>query len=162
MKRAYARTVPPMPDALRLGFIGLGNIGGGISANLLADGHHLTVHDTDPARTAALTGADVVADAAAVAAASDISFLSLPSPAAVDAVSREWAAGARPGSILVDLTTNSPAVVRAVGARLAGQGLRFLESPVTGGAIGARSRMLVFIMGGDEAVVAEVEPLLKS
>jgi 3-hydroxyisobutyrate dehydrogenase len=149
-----------MPDALRLGFIGLGNIGGNVAANLIADGHHVTVHDTDPARTSALQGAHVVGDAGAVAAAADITFLSLPSPAVVDAVSRAWAQGATPGRVLVDLTTNSPATVRAVGARLAADGLRFLESPVTGGAIGARNRSLVFIVGGDEDVVAEVEPLL--
>jgi 3-hydroxyisobutyrate dehydrogenase-like beta-hydroxyacid dehydrogenase len=151
-----------MADALRLGFIGLGNIGGGIAANLLADGHHLAVHDTDPSRAEALTGAQVVDGPAKVGATADITFLSLPSPAAVDTVSRAWADGAQPGKVLVDLTTNSPATVRAVGARLKGQGLRFLESPVTGGAIGARNRMLVFIMGGDDDVVAEVEPVLKT
>jgi 3-hydroxyisobutyrate dehydrogenase-like beta-hydroxyacid dehydrogenase len=149
-----------MPDALRLGLIGLGNIGGAVAANLIADGHHVTVHDTDPARTGALQGAHVVGDAGAVAAAADITFLSLPSPGVMDAVSRAWAQGATPGRVLVDLTTNSPATVRAVGARLAADGLRFLESPVTGGAIGARNRSLVFIVGGDEDVVAEVEPLL--
>ena len=151
-----------MPDALRLGFIGLGNLGGGISANLLADGHHLTVHDTDPARAEPLTGADVVDGPAKVAAASNITFMSLPSPSVMDTVSRAWAEGAAAGTVLVDLTTNSPATVRATGARLEAKGLRFLESPVTGGAIGARNRMLVFIMGGDDDVVAEVEPLLKT
>jgi 3-hydroxyisobutyrate dehydrogenase-like beta-hydroxyacid dehydrogenase len=151
-----------MSDALRLGFIGLGNIGGGVAANLLADGHHMTVHDTDPARAAALDGADAVEGPAAVAASADITFLSLPSPAAMDTVSRAWAEGARPGTVLVDLTTNSPATVRAVGARLAAGGHRFLECPVTGGAVGARNRSLVFIMGGDDAVVAQVEPLLKT
>jgi 3-hydroxyisobutyrate dehydrogenase-like beta-hydroxyacid dehydrogenase len=151
-----------MSDALRLGFIGLGNIGGGVTANLIADGHHVAVHDTDRARAAAVEGAEVVDGPAQVAAAADITFLSLPSPAAVDNVSRAWAEGAERGKVLVDLTTNSPATVRAVGARLSAQGLRFLESPVTGGAIGARNRMLVFIMGGDDDVVAEVEPLLKT
>src|SRR5579871_911636 len=162
MRRAYAPYSRAMPDALRLGFIGLGNIGGGVAANLVADGHRLTVYDTEAARAAAVQGAAVADGPAGVAAEADITFLSLPSPAIVDTVARSWAEGARAGSVLVDLTTNSPATVRAVGARLAAQGLRFLESPVTGGAIGARSRMLVFIMGGDEAVVAEVEPLLKS
>ncbi|MFI5040540.1 MAG: NAD(P)-dependent oxidoreductase [Acidimicrobiales bacterium] len=151
-----------MPDAMRLGFIGLGNIGGGVSANLLSDGHHLTVLDTDPGRVKTLVAAGATAadDAAAVAAASDITFLSLPSPAVMDAVSLEWAQGATAGKILVDLTTNSPATVRAVGARLARVGAELLEAPVTGGAIGAKNRSLVFIMGGDDELVARVVPLL--
>jgi 3-hydroxyisobutyrate dehydrogenase-like beta-hydroxyacid dehydrogenase len=151
-----------MSDARRLGFIGLGNIGGGVAANLVADGHRVTVHDTDSAKAAAVKGADVAAGPAEVATAAEITFLSLPSPAVMDNVSRAWAEGARPGKVLVDLTTNSPATVRAVGARLGAQGLRFLESPVTGGAIGARNRMLVFIIGGDADVVAQVEPVLKT
>jgi len=60
--------------------------------------------------------------AAEVASAADITFLSLPSPSVMDMVALEWAAGAEPGKILVDLTTNSPATVRAVGARLARTG----------------------------------------
>jgi 3-hydroxyisobutyrate dehydrogenase-like beta-hydroxyacid dehydrogenase len=151
-----------MPDTQRLGFIGLGNIGGGVSANLLADGHQLTVLDTDEGRVKALVaaGANEAASAAEVASAADITFLSLPSPAVMDVVASEWAAGAQPGKILVDLTTNSPATVRAVGARLGRIGAHLLESPVTGGAIGAKNRSLVFIMGGDDEIVARVVPLL--
>ena len=151
-----------MPDSQRLGFIGLGNIGGGVAANLLTDGHQVTVLDTDASRVAALVaaGAAGAATAGDVARAADITFLSLPSPAVMDVVAGEWAAGAGPGKILVDLTTNSPATVRAVGARLARTGARFLEAPVTGGAIGARNRSLVFIMGGDDDLVETVVPLL--
>jgi 3-hydroxyisobutyrate dehydrogenase-like beta-hydroxyacid dehydrogenase len=151
-----------MSDTRRLGFIGLGNIGGGVSANLLADGHELTVLDTDEGRVKTLVaaGAREATSAAEVASAADITFLSLPSPAVMDMVALEWAGGAQPGKILVDLTTNSPATVRAVGARLARTGAHLLESPVTGGAIGARNRSLVFIMGGDDELVARVVPLL--
>jgi len=151
-----------MPDSQRLGFIGLGNIGSGVAANLLSDGHQVTVLDTDPAKVAALVaaGASGAVTAGDVARAADITFLSLPSPAVMDVVAGEWAAGAGPGKILVDLTTNSPATVRAVGARLARTGARLLEAPVTGGAIGARNRSLVFIMGGDDDLVETVVPLL--
>ena len=151
-----------MPDSQRLGFIGLGNIGSGVAANLLSDGHQVTVLDTDPAKVAALVaaGASGAATAGDVARAADITFLSLPSPAVMDVVAGEWAAGAGQRKILVDLTTNSPATVRAVGARLARTGARLLEAPVTGGAIGARNRSLVFIMGGDDDLVETVVPLL--
>ena len=154
-----------MADAKRLGFIGLGNIGGGVSANLVSDGHQMTVHDTDRSRVDKLiaAGATGATSPAEVAAASDTTFLSLPTPAIMQNVAAEWLDGAAgTGKVLVDLTTNSPATVRAVGARVAAAGAHFLEAPVTGGAIGARNRMLVFIVGGDSELVARVAPLLET
>ncbi|MBO0728732.1 MAG: NAD(P)-dependent oxidoreductase [Acidimicrobiaceae bacterium] len=148
---------------MRLGFIGLGNIGGGICANLLTDGHAVTVLDTDPARTAAMEklGGRPAADARAVAEASDVTFLSLPGPAVMDSVAAEWVLGGR-GKILVDLTTNAPATVRLVGERLSAAGSSLVEAPLTGGAPGAQARMLVFIIGGDPEPVEAVRPLLET
>jgi 3-hydroxyisobutyrate dehydrogenase-like beta-hydroxyacid dehydrogenase len=148
----------------RLGFIGLGNIGSGVCANLLADGHEVTALDTDPDRLAAMVevGARAAVGPAEVAAASDLTFLSLPTPEAMAEVSEGWLGGAGPGSVLVDLTTNSPSTVREVGRRLEASGARLVEAPLTGGAIGARNRQLVFITGGDPELVEEVTPLLES
>ena len=147
---------------LRIGFIGLGNIGSGMCANLLSDGHRVTAFDVDPVRLSAQEegGATPARDAEHVAAASDITFLSLPTPEIMAAVSEEWLRGATPGSLLVDLTTNSPATVRAVGHRLNLQSCHLVEAPLTGGAIGSRNRQLVFIVGGDEEHVARVAPYL--
>lgn len=148
-----------------LGFIGLGNIGGAVAANLLADGHKLTVFDVDSAKSATLAtaGARVATSTANVALSADVTFLSLPSPAAMEAVAAEWLADASgSGKILVDLTTNAPATVRAVGERLAMSRTHLVEAPVTGGAPGARNRQLVFITGGDDETVARVQPLLDS
>ena len=120
-----------------LGFIGLGNIGGALAANLLADGHKLTVFDVDSAKSAALAnvGARVATSPAHVALSADVTFLSLPSPAAMEAVAAEWLADASgSGKILVDLTTNAPATVRAVGEPLAMSRTHLVEAPVTGGA----------------------------
>jgi 3-hydroxyisobutyrate dehydrogenase len=146
-----------------LGFIGLGNIGGAIAANLVADGHQLTVLDTDDTRVKPLVeaGAAAAAGPAEVAAAADVTFLSLPTPAIMEAVAGEWIEGARgSGKVLVDLTTNAPATVRAVGARVAAAGAHLVEAPLTGGAPGARVRYLVFIVGGDDDAVARVTPIL--
>jgi 3-hydroxyisobutyrate dehydrogenase len=145
---------------LRIGFIGLGNIGSGMCANLLSDGHRVTAFDVDPVRLGAQGdgGATPARDAEHVAAESDITFLSLPTPEIMAAVSEEWLRGATAGSLLVDLTTNSPATVRAVGHRLNAQGCHLVEAPLTGGAIGSRNRQLVFIVGGDEEHVARVAP----
>ncbi|HUY64934.1 MAG TPA: NAD(P)-dependent oxidoreductase [Acidimicrobiales bacterium] len=152
-------------EPLDLGFIGLGNIGGALSANLLADGHRVTVYDVDSTRSAALlqSGASVAKSPAEVGGAAEFTFLSLPSPAVMESVARQWLEEAADGGkILVDLTTNAPATVRAVGERLALQGAQLVEAPVTGGAPGARQRQLVFITGGDSDTVERVQPLLDS
>ena len=147
---------------MRLGFIGLGNIGGAIAANLAADGHALRVHDPDAARAASLAaaGAQVVASPAEVARGSEIVFVSVPTPAIMESVAADWLAGAEPGAVLIDLTTNAPETVRRVGARLADAGRHLLECPLTGGAPGARARMLTFIVGGDAATFERCRPLL--
>jgi 3-hydroxyisobutyrate dehydrogenase-like beta-hydroxyacid dehydrogenase len=146
---------------MAVGVIGLGNIGGAIAANLVADGNEVVVHDLDAAAVQAVTGATAAADAAGVGRQADITLLSLPTPDVVAAVADAWAGAAAPGSILVDLSTNSPAAVRTLGERLAGSGHHLVEAPLTGGAIGAERRMLVFMMGGEEEVVARVRPVLE-
>lgn len=146
----------------RLGVVGAGNIGGAIAANLLADGHQVTVCDVDHARLAPLVdkGARGVSNPAAVARESDVTFTSLPNPAIVDQVARVWLEAAAPGSILVELSTTAPATIRALGRRLAARGCHLLEAPLTGGAPGARARMLVFMVGGESAVYERCAPLL--
>jgi 3-hydroxyisobutyrate dehydrogenase-like beta-hydroxyacid dehydrogenase len=146
---------------MAVGVIGLGNIGGAIAANLVADGNEVVVHDLDPAAVSAVSGALLAADAAEVGRRADITLLSLPTPDVVAAVAEAWVGAAAPGSILVDLSTNSPAAVRALGERLAGSGHHLVEAPLTGGAIGAERRMLVFMMGGDDEAVARVRPVLE-
>jgi len=139
----------------------LGNIGGAIAANLVADGHEVTVHDLDASLADAVTGASAAGDVGSVARATDIALLSLPTPDVVAAVATDWAAAAKPGSVLVDLSTNSPTVVRELGDRLARSGHYLVEAPLTGGAIGAERRMLVFMIGGDTEPVARVRPVLE-
>jgi 3-hydroxyisobutyrate dehydrogenase-like beta-hydroxyacid dehydrogenase len=149
--------------ARRLGVIGVGNIGGAIAANLLADGHAVAVNDTDRTRVERLVRAGAVAadSPAAVAERSEITFTSLPSPAVMERVVEGWLAGAAPDAVLVDLSTNAPAMVRAVGARLAAAGRHLLEAPLTGGAPGAQARMLVFMVGGERAVYERCLPILQ-
>jgi 3-hydroxyisobutyrate dehydrogenase-like beta-hydroxyacid dehydrogenase len=147
---------------MRLGFVGLGNIGGAIAANLAADGHALHVHDPDPARLEPLrtAGATVTRSAADVARASEITFVSVPTPAIMETVAAEWLEAASPDAVLIDLTTNAPDTVRRVGARIAAAGRHLLESPLTGGAPGAKARMLTFIVGGEATVFERCRPLL--
>jgi 3-hydroxyisobutyrate dehydrogenase-like beta-hydroxyacid dehydrogenase len=149
-----------------IGFIGLGNIGGALAAHLLDDGHRLTVFDVDSSKAVSLTdaGGSAAGSVAEVAKAADITFLSLPTPEAMEAVADAWlGVCAGSGKVLVDLTTNSPSVVQNMGKRLAASGTHLVEAPLTGGAPGARNRQLVFIVGSDDAdAFARIEPLLKS
>jgi 3-hydroxyisobutyrate dehydrogenase-like beta-hydroxyacid dehydrogenase len=151
-----------MSSGARVGVIGLGNIGGAVAANLVADGHHVSVFDTDDLRTGAVVGlgARAAHGPAEVGERSEITFASLPTPAVVDAVATAWLDGAPPGSIFVDLSTNAPSTVRAIGARLDAAGRHFLECPLTGGAPGAQARMLVFMVGGEASVFERAKPLL--
>ena len=143
------------------GVIGLGNIGGAIAANLVADGNDVVVYDVDAAAVQAITGATAAPDVASVARQADVTLLSLPTPDVVSEVAAAWAGAAAPGAVLVDLSTNSPAVVRELGERLAASGHHLVEAPLTGGAIGAEKRMLVFMVGGDDEPVARVIPVLE-
>jgi 3-hydroxyisobutyrate dehydrogenase-like beta-hydroxyacid dehydrogenase len=148
---------------MEVGVIGTGNIGAAIAENLLADGHRVLVYDTQRERVELLveSGATAAGGAAGVAGACEITFTSLPSPQAVQAVALEWLSGAKPDAVLVDLSTNAPAMVREVGSRLEAAGRHLLEAPLTGGAPGAKARMLVFMVGGDPAVYDRCLPLLQ-
>jgi 2-hydroxy-3-oxopropionate reductase len=145
---------------MRVGMIGLGNIGGHIANNLVTDGHEVTVYDVDAERVKAVEGAEAAASVAAVGTAADITMMSLPSPEAVRQVADEWTTTAATGSILVDLSTNNPTVVKELGTRLAASGHHLVEAPLTGGAPGAENRMLMFMIGGDDQPVAHVREVL--
>lgn len=146
----------------RVGVIGVGNIGRAIAANLVASGHAVTVCDIDAVRTQALAarGAQVAVGPAEVARQSEVTFTSLPNPTVVDDVANAWLAGASPGSVLIDLSTNAPATVRWIGARLVAVGCHLLEAPLTGGAPGAQARTLVFMVAGERDVFERCRPLL--
>ncbi|MCW5893916.1 MAG: NAD(P)-dependent oxidoreductase [bacterium] len=146
----------------QVGVVGLGNIGGAVARNLLADGYAVTVYDAVPERVTALVaeGAQGATDVAAVGRASAFTFVSVPTPAVMEEVATAWLAAAAPAAVLIDLTTNAPATVRAVGERIAAAGRHLLEAPLTGGAPGAQARMLVFMVGGEAAAYARAKPLL--
>jgi 3-hydroxyisobutyrate dehydrogenase-like beta-hydroxyacid dehydrogenase len=132
-----------------------------VATNLVADGHDVVVFDVDPARARAIEGARAVGAVADVGAACEVTVLSLPTPAVVRRVADEWATTAAEGTVLVDLSTNSPEVVRDLGARLTATGHQLVEAPLTGGAIGAERRILSFMVAGDDDAVARVRPVLE-
>jgi 3-hydroxyisobutyrate dehydrogenase-like beta-hydroxyacid dehydrogenase len=145
----------------RVGVVGLGNIGAAIAANLVEDGHDVTVTDADPGRAVAITGATAATTTAEVARSGEITITSLPGPAEVAAVAGEWAGAAAAGSILLEISTTAPAGNRELASKLAASGHHLVEAPLTGGAAGAQQRTLVFMVGGDDEPVARCKPLLE-
>ena len=150
---------------MRIGFIGLGNMGGPMAMNLIKAGHELTVNDVrreaaEPQLAAGATWAD---NAKAVAEASEITFSSLPGPPEVEAVALGpdgILEGAAEGSVYVDLSTNSPTLIRSVHARFAEGGVEVLDAPVSGGVTGATAGTLAVMVGGDAARYEQLKPVL--
>ena len=149
---------------MRVGFIGLGNMGRPIAGHLQRAGHQLAVFDVVPAAGAALVeaGATAAPDIATLAAASDVVFLSLPGPAEVDQVVSAVLADLAMGSVVVDLSTNSVEGARAMADRGAAVGVAFVDAPVSGGRAGAEAGTLAVIVGGDGEAVERVRPLLET
>lgn len=150
-----------MTRVLEVGVIGLGNIGGHLAQNLVADGHHVTVFDLDAERVKSVEGASPASSVADVGRVAAVTFTSLPDPATVTAVAKEWATAAPSGAVLCDLSTTLPASNQAIARQLATSGHVFVEAPLTGGAIGAKNRALVFLVGGTDDGFAAVQPLLE-
>ena len=148
---------------MQVGVIGLGNIGGHVAANLVADGHDVVVFDVDAARAAAIDGATRGGVGRRRSARRPRSrCCRCRRPTVVRAGGRRVGddRGRRARSSSTSRPT-APTVVRELGARLATTGHHLVEAPLTGGAIGAENRMLVFMVGGDDDAVARVQPVLE-
>jgi 3-hydroxyisobutyrate dehydrogenase len=149
----------------RVGFIGIGNMGAPMTANLLARGFEVVVHDLHRHLAAPLEALGAVwADSPAeVAERASIVCLSLPGPDEVTAVFRRpdgLLGGLRPHSLVIDFTTNSPLLIRQLQAELAPHGSAVLDAPVSGGVTGARSRRLTVQVGGSASDVERARPVL--
>lgn len=153
-------------ETLRLGYVGLGLMGGPMAHRLLAAGFPLTVWNRDPAKAAPLAaaGAALAASAAEVARASDIVFTCLTDTAAVEAVAfgpHGIAAGARPGSVLVDFSSMRPDSAAAFALRLRAEaGMGWIDAPVSGGVPGATAGTLAVMAGGEAADFERVAPVV--
>jgi 3-hydroxyisobutyrate dehydrogenase len=148
-----------------IGFVGLGNMGGPMAANLVAAGYRVQGYDVVPAAldAAAAAGADVVTSAADAAAGADVVITMLPSGAHVlDCYQRDDGvlAGAPSGAIVVDCSTIDVQDARAAHELATERGLRALDAPVSGGVLGATAATLTFMVGGNETAVAATEAVL--
>ncbi len=152
---------------MNVGFIGLGIMGASMATNVIKGGHTLVVHDLRPetAKPHLAAGAAWADTPRQVAEASEVVLTSLPGPPEVEAVAlgeQGLLAGMSAGKVYLDLSTNSPTVMRKIHAKFAERGIAVLDAPVSGGPRGARSRKLAIWVGGDEAVLQRVRPVLEA
>ena len=154
----------PRKVCMDIGFIGVGIMGRPMAANVLKGGYALTVYDKFASCDALVKlGAKVASSGAEVASKCDVVITMLPNSSDV----REVVLGAggvlenaRPGTILVDMSSIAPGVSQEISARVTEKGLRMLDAPVSGGEPKAIDGTLAIMVGGDADVFAQVKPVL--
>ncbi|WGM62259.1 MULTISPECIES: NAD(P)-dependent oxidoreductase [Agrobacterium] len=155
-----------MTEKNKVALIGAGAMGGAIGTRLIETGNQLTVFDLDAEKVAALTslGAQSAGTAAEAASVSDVVILSLNSPKIVRVAvfgKGGVAAGAKPGTLIIDMSSIDPEATKELAADAAEKGLRWVDSPLSGGAPKALIGQLTLMAGGNEKDVADAHRVLR-
>jgi 2-hydroxy-3-oxopropionate reductase len=151
---------------LKVGFIGLGIMGKPMALNLMKGGYPLWVYGrrADSMAPLAAAGAHACASPEEAARAADITFIMVSDTQDVEQVilgPKGVLSGARPGAIVVDMSTISPVATRSLAARLMDTGVEMLDAPVSGGEAGAVNAALSLMVGGKPEVFNRVKPLFE-
>ena len=150
---------------MKIGFIGLGNMGGGMAANLVKAGHEVRAFDLSQAALAHAVENGCAAASSTGEAVADVDAVvtMLPAGTHVRQVYAESVIGSAPGSaILIDCSTIDVASAKAVAASAAGRGYEMVDAPVSGGIAAANAGTLTFMVGGSDDGFARAEPILAS
>jgi 3-hydroxyisobutyrate dehydrogenase len=152
---------------MNVGFIGLGHMGAPMSANILAAGHDLVVHDVRAEAAAELlaAGATWAGSPREAGQGRDVVITMLPTPRHVEQVllgPDGLLAGLAAGSVWADMSTSVPEVADRVRALAGPRGVAVLDAPVSGMAAGARAGTLQIFVGGEPGVYQRVRPLLEA
>ena len=150
---------------MRVGFVGLGTMGGAMAANVARAGFEVTAWNRTAGRASELgeLGVTIVESPSAVASASDVIVTIVSDTPDVEAVlfgPDGVASGAASGALVVDMSTISPSATRDFAARLAEGGVAMLDAPVSGGSEGAKKGTLTIFVGGDAADLERARPAL--
>ncbi|KXU87304.1 3-hydroxyisobutyrate dehydrogenase [Caballeronia megalochromosomata] len=150
---------------MKIGFVGLGHMGGPMAANLLKAGHAVTAFDLVPAAldAAKAAGATLAASPRAAAEGAEVVITMLPAAQHVKAVylgDDGVLAGVAKGVPLVDSSTIDPATAKFIGEAAGKQGNPFADAPVSGGVVGAQAGTLTFMVGADETLFETLRPVL--
>ena len=151
--------------AEKIGFVGLGIMGRPMARNLMRAGHDLVVFNRsrEKAEVMANEGAEAAGNLAEVAQQCSVVITMLPGPPEVKAVlagDDGLLAGAREGTLLVDMSTSSPALARDLASAARRRGVGMLDAPVSGGDVGAEEGTLSIMVGGAEEDFERAKPLL--
>ncbi|MDR3632467.1 MAG: NAD(P)-dependent oxidoreductase [Isosphaeraceae bacterium] len=155
------------PGKTRVGWIGTGVMGSSMCGHLLAAGYAATVYNRTREKSRPLVerGAKEAGSPRAVAEASDVVFTIVGYPRDVREVTlgaEGTLAGARPGAVLVDMTTSEPALAREIAEAAQTKAVHAVDAPVSGGDIGAREARLSIMVGGEPKVVEALQPLFET
>jgi len=152
---------------MKIGFIGIGQMGRHMSRRILEAGHQLVVHDINRESAVPLIkkGAAWADTPAAVAKACRVVITSLPKPQDVEQVvfgenglMQEWLSG----DVYIDMTTNSPSLIRRIATDAKAKGVSVLDAPVSGGVKGAEAGTLAIMVGGEAATLEKVREVLEA
>ena len=148
-----------------IGFIGLGNMGGGMAGNIQKAGYPMVVFDIreEVVKPFLDGGARLASSPAEVARLSDVILTSLPGPREVEQVATGAEGvleGINPGGIYVDLSTSRPTLIREIEPKFRQKGCHVLDAPVSGGKSGAATRNLAVMVGGEREIFERIKPLL--
>lgn len=146
----------------RVALIGAGNIGGRVISHLIKGGYDVVVHDPSDAAThrAAELGAQTEGSVSGAARNAEVVLLSLPTPRIVDDVATRILAEDVAGRVVVDHSTVDPATAHRLAKRARNCGAHFLDAPVSGGVQAAEAGTLSVMVGGDQAALETVTPVL--
>ncbi len=148
-----------------VGFIGLGNMGGGMAGSIQKAGYPIVVYDVreEAMRPFVEREARPARSPAEVARLSDVVFTSLPGPKEVEEVaigSHGVLEGIKAGGIYVDLSTSRPTLIRRLEPMFRQKGAHVLDAPVSGGKTGAATRNLAVMVGGEREMYERIKPIL--
>lgn len=147
------------PTPLAIAFIGLGNMGAPMAANLIAAGHDVRGFDLAP-EAAQAAGVPIAESAVAAVTGADVVVTMLPNGGLVHRVYDEILEHVQPGALMIDSSTIAVDEARSAAERATAAGLRPVDAPVSGGISGAAAGSLAFMVGADAADLPEIEAVL--
>ena len=150
---------------MKIGFIGLGIMGRPMALNLKNAGHDIIVPERSSLTDEIRAVAEVVADAKAVAAKSEVVIVMVPDTPDVETVlfgAGGVADGLNKGALVIDMSSISPIATKDFARRIAEKGCDYLDAPVSGGEVGAKQATLTIMVGGPDAAFARATPLFEA
>lgn len=148
-----------------VGFIGIGNMGWPMAANLVKAGFDVSVADAVAGRAAAFAmeaGGHAASNAADAAEGADAVVTILPTSRHVEAVVEEIASSLKAGALVIEMSSGVPSVTQGLAAVLRAKGVSMIDCPVSGGVSRARTGELAIMAGGEDAMIERAGPLLKA